>query len=235
MAPNGEMTKDQLCESLAAYGYPLLKPPTQPELVIKSLLEQDDFRLLEGFPVVLAHMLQEQETFDWGTSAQGLGSLSGKAQKRLLHFLALSYLLFQTEGLTQGCKSRVLEMLFKFPDGEQVLENVQALFAESEALKVGSETFSVERFKNTFHTYWVQMKTSPKDADLEKKKHDLEFELLLSEVFTPRQKLLLRKRLGQESLTKTEREYFSRVLKKRLRALASDELHRLAQQLMNQA
>ena len=71
-----------------------------------------------------------------------------------------------------------------------------------------------------------------KDEALEKKKHDLEFELLLSEVFTPRQKTLLRKKLEAKPLTKTEREYYSRVLKKRLKALANEELHALARRLL---
>lgn len=232
MRRNQTLSQEQLLESLAEYGYPLLRQSHSPEVVLKNLLEGDDFRLMEGFPIVLANILQGQETFSWEKSACSAWQLTRKAQKRLPVLLALSYLLFQGEGLGQNAKSRVLKLLQKFPDGKQVLKNVTAQFSKSERFKAGGEEFSVERFKNAFQTYRTQMGNSSKDQDSEKKKHDLQFELLLSEVFTPRQKLLLRKRLEAKPLTKTEREYFSRVLKKRLRALASDELHRMAHQLL---
>jgi len=74
---------------------------------------------------------------------------------------------------------------------------------------------------------------APQDKEVQKKKHALELELLLSEVFTARQKELLRKRLEGKTFTKTEREYFYRVVKKRLRALANDEVHQMAHVLLS--
>jgi len=61
----------------------------------------------------------------------------------------------------------------------------------------------------------------------------MQLELLLSEIFTSRQKILLRKKAEGKPLSKTEREYFSRVVKKRLKALANDELHRFALNLLH--
>jgi len=66
---------------------------------------------------------------------------------------------------------------------------------------------------------------------LEEKKRVIEQELLLSRLFTPRQKMLLKKKITGESLTKTEREYYSRVLKKRVQALANDDLHAFAKKI----
>jgi len=43
---------------------------------------------------------------------------------------------------------------------------------------------------------------------------------------------LFQKKLKGELLTKTEKEYFSRTVKKKVAALANPELHRLAQKLM---
>jgi hypothetical protein len=38
--------------------------------------------------------------------------------------------------------------------------------------------------------------------------------------------------MNGEPMTKTEREYFSRTVRKKLRALANTDLHRLAQRLL---
>ncbi|MDP3921131.1 MAG: hypothetical protein Q8R76_10055 [Candidatus Omnitrophota bacterium] len=128
---------NDLLEGLSQHGYPLLRrgAAQPPEQLLKQLLEQDDMRLLEGFPVVLANAMR-------GKSVQ-----------------------------------------------------------------------SVDQ------------------RDVDKRAGELEFELLLSALFTPRQKSLLKKKMAGQPLSKTEREYFSRVVKKRLKALANEELHQLAKKL----
>jgi hypothetical protein len=67
---------------------------------------------------------------------------------------------------------------------------------------------------------------------VERRRRAREFVLLLSKLFTARQKKLLRKKYHNEPMTKTEKEYFCRVLKKQLEALANDEPHRFAQTLV---
>lgn len=62
---------------------------------------------------------------------------------------------------------------------------------------------------------------------------ELSLEYALSQVFSPKQKELFRKKLDGQPLTKTEKEYYSRTVKKKLAALANAELHRLARILMD--
>jgi len=50
-------------------------------------------------------------------------------------------------------------------------------------------------------------------------------------LFSPKQKELVLKRLRGEPFTKTEREYYSRVVKKKLKALASSEIREVAEAL----
>ena len=50
----------------------------------------------------------------------------------------------------------------------------------------------------------------------------------LSTLFSPKQKELVLKKAAGKSLNKTEREYYSRVVKKKLEALTNTELRRLA-------
>jgi hypothetical protein len=54
----------------------------------------------------------------------------------------------------------------------------------------------------------------------------------MSQVFSPKQKELFFKKLKGEKLTKTEKEYYSRAVKKKVLALANDELHRMARQML---
>ncbi len=54
----------------------------------------------------------------------------------------------------------------------------------------------------------------------------------LSQMFSPKQKELFKKRLEGLFLTKTEQEYFSRSVKKKVVALANAELHGLARKLL---
>jgi hypothetical protein len=55
--------------------------------------------------------------------------------------------------------------------------------------------------------------------------------IYLDRLFSPKQKDLIFKKLNQESLTKTEREYYSRVVRKKLRAIAMSEVRQIADTL----
>ena len=78
------------------------------------------------------------------------------------------------------------------------------------------------------------MQSRGTDVDERRAKLREEFrrEYLLSLFFAPRQRDLLQKKLRGELFTKTEREYFSRVVKRKLTALADPDLHRLAQKVL---
>ena len=54
----------------------------------------------------------------------------------------------------------------------------------------------------------------------------------LSTLFSPKQKELVLKKLKVEPFTKTEQEYYSRVVKKKLEALTNSELRRIATKLV---
>jgi hypothetical protein len=64
------------------------------------------------------------------------------------------------------------------------------------------------------------------------KRDELSLEFALSEIFPPKQKDLFLRKLKGDKLTKTEREYFSRTVKKRATALANSQLHELAQKVL---
>jgi len=227
--------KNQLMDNLAHYGYALMRPgmTDEPEEVLMQLLQQDDARLLEGFPVVLAHALEEKESLSWENRLWNPNKeLSKKMEHRLAVMLALSHLLFELFGMRKY-SPRVLKLLARWMGAKETGKLVKSLtgsFLKSEPVKTDGVELSTERLKNNFRNYVVH---APASEEAQKKKHALELELLLSEVFTPRQKELLNKRLEGKPFTKTEREYFYRVVKKRLRTLASEELHQMARNLLS--
>jgi len=57
-------------------------------------------------------------------------------------------------------------------------------------------------------------------------------EYALSRLFSPKQKELFKKKLEGLPLTKSEKEYYSRTVKKKVVALANDELHSLSKKLL---
>jgi hypothetical protein len=54
----------------------------------------------------------------------------------------------------------------------------------------------------------------------------------LNRLFSPKQKELVLKRRDGQAFTKTEREYFSRIVRKKLAAIADDEVVALARNLI---
>ncbi len=224
--------KHALFEQLAAHGYPLMRPVrhSDPEAVLESLLRQRESRVVEGFAVVLLNALREKANLRWElphwNPAHALGVMTSQ---RLARLLALSYVLFRLFGLEKSLQERVRTLLFKCKHGEETLRNVESHFLKSEPLAMNGFELSTERLKNTFRTYYVGAREGLEDKE---KTHALELELLLSALFTPRQKELLRKRAEGAEMTNTEKTYFYRTVSKRLKAVANEEVHELARRLL---
>ncbi|MCD6516721.1 MAG: hypothetical protein J7L72_04780, partial [Candidatus Aminicenantes bacterium] len=63
---------------------------------------------------------------------------------------------------------------------------------------------------------------------------EFDLEYAMSQLFSTKQKELFLKKLRGEKMTKTEREYFSRSVKKKVLALANSDLHKLAKKLVKE-
>jgi len=103
-------------------------------------------------------------------------------------------------------------------------------------LKLSGQEFDPQRLKSTFLNYVVGSHLGKEKTREEKQRmqEELRQEFALSLLFSPKQKELLHKRLHGQPMTKTEREYFSRVVRKKLQALADPDLHRLAQKALQE-
>lgn len=216
-----------LLKALEEYGYPLFVPEVKadPNLVLAELVKKRDPRLLEGFPVVLAHILSKPEaTFDISKTEQNLKNISDQKLVRALYQLSCE--LFKMYGLDFP-KLKYKDMAYNADLAKSLLKD--------EPLQLKDLTMDSKRVKQTFLRYVVHNKTQLNRGIEEDSKLKEEFrrEYLFSLLLTPRQKELVQKKLMSQPFTKTEREYFSRVVKKKLQALADPDLHHLAQKALN--
>ncbi len=76
------------------------------------------------------------------------------------------------------------------------------------------------------------MKNKELEKEMEKRgPPQSQLDLHLNTLFAPKQKELILKKLEGEPFTKTEQEYYSRVVKKKLDALADSKVTRIAKSL----
>jgi len=89
--------------SLSQFGYPIKTPKTDPNELLKSLARSDDLNLLEGFPVVLAHALNQDPSKI--TLDRSEASLEGTTTlERFQRLVGLSMALFDLYSLLPGGK-----------------------------------------------------------------------------------------------------------------------------------
>ncbi len=215
------MENKHLLEKLARLGLPLLEAQESFDVnkALADVVKSKNVRFLEGFPVMLANALQDK-SFNYHKVE---AFLKNKKDKNLLQDLfLLSLVLLKNNGL-------------HFPWPVTEAEKLKmGLFRGSlhmgTYVKVGSYELSSERLKQVFKNYYVHKTHELKE--LGNKYEEMSLDFALSQMFSPKQKELFLKKLKGELLTKTEREYFSRTVKKKVAALANSELHHLAQNVL---
>lgn len=215
-----------LLAALSLFGYPLFQAQVDPNDLLASMAQSADTRLLEGFPVVLANALSGGEPkVDLAKAEARLGVL--EKRKRFRQLAMLSFYLFDLYGLG-GLRQRA--------QGQQLLKDDEGLkkrLVENQPLQLhGDRELDPERLKRTFLDYVVRAREGRSGEEKARLGDEFRREFYLSLLFSPRQKDLLYKKLRGEPMTKTEREYFSRVVKKKLMALADPDLYRLAQKAL---
>lgn len=221
------MKKNNLAKRLSQLGFPLLETSEEADanVTLADLVKSQDSRLWEGFPEVLAFSA-EMGMFNYNGTREHLASASEKLHFDLL--LAMSLALYKTLNLKFAWASK-LHQSFNEVNKKQFEVYFKALKADRD-LELVNHSMSSQRLKTTFNNYFKKGQRNLKD--LLSLKEELGLELALSEVFSPKQKELFFKKLRGEKLTKTEKEYFSRVVKKKVLALANPDLHRLSQKLL---
>ena len=224
------MKREDLVFNLGRLGYSLVTPDL-PEVgedqvveLLAELVDSKDLRLVEGFPVVLANCAQRGMTLNF-TALLAKHKPRSRKRQNLEKLLLVSSDLFTQEGL-------------KKPEGlEKVKKSFETKYGDllaNDVLTLGASTaLSTERLRNTLRRYSSALETSRSRRKREKDKQRRSFQLnyFLSTLFSPKQKELVLKKLNGEPLNKTEKEYFSRTVKKKLEALNNSEVRKVAKAL----
>lgn len=222
------MDKNTLLKKVKELGYPLfeIEESIDANLTLAEVVKSGDHRLWEGFPVMLANTL-EKDLFNY---TKVLKHLKTNKENNLLRKLVMMSLALYS----------FLELEFSFVDrihkstyfDDTLFHNFLSHFKNKRDLPNFNDGVSVERVTITFKNYYQHAEFDLKEVI--EMQDEFEFEYAMSQIFSKKQKELFLKKLKGEKLTKTEREYYSRVVKKKVLALSNTDLHKLAVRLIKE-
>ncbi len=221
------MKNKDLFNRMATFGFPLFEAGESQDAneTLADMAKSNELRLWEGFPVVLANSAEK-------------GLFNRAAMKRYLKkprdtscfaaLIVMSLALYKSLGLKFPWAAELYNSLSNKEKGE--FKGFLERLKKDTEFKMAGHVLSSKRLKSVFRNYFSSAQS--KLVDLLSVRGDLALEYALSQVFSPKQKELFLKKLKREKLTKTEKEYFSRVVKKKVLALANTELHNLSRKLL---
>ena len=220
------MENKQLLEKLNRMGFSLLETTEAFDVneTLAEVVKSEDVRYWEGFPVILANAAKEG-LFEYAKVESYLKKPGLKEQLKALFLLSL--VLYKLNGLAFNWAKPYGESLSR--EDKDAFRKYMTYFRDDVEFDVTGCRFNPERMKKVFMNYFT-LEANETRAMLDRS-DELSLEFALSQVFSPKQKELFKKKLKGEPLTKTDREYFSRSVKKTVTALANPELHRLAQKV----
>jgi hypothetical protein len=221
------MANSNLLKSLSKLGLPMFEPSEELDVneTLAEVVKSNDTRLWEGFPVLLANA---SESYKF-TKEQVDQQLTGKKQAEHLHrLILLSGALFSYYHLSFSWWNK-FKKSFSEKD-KSLVKKWKSYLTHNHPIKWNDANLDPERVKSLFELYFE--KKAESDRRRKEKYEELSLEYALSQVFSPKQKELFKKKLEGLPLTKTEREYYSRTIKKKVVALANAELHSLSKRLL---
>ncbi len=188
---------------------------------LAKTVKSGDKDLLEAFPAMLANAAEAGEL-----NLAALNDRLDEDEKK-----ALKSLIFFSLGLYKhlGLKFSWTRTLFE-DFAPRLTANYSDRIRLNSEIDLGGSPLDPAGAKDYFRKNFKKNRPGAKSSLEAGEKLDLE--LAVARLFTPRQKDLFLKRLRGKKMTKTEKEYFSRIIKKKLQALANEDLLRLARKVL---
>jgi hypothetical protein len=223
------MTNDKFLKSLSRLGFPMFEPNEELEVneTLAEVVKSDDTRLWEGFPVLLANA---GESYQFVPDQVEQQLPTEELKERYHRLILLSTAVYAYYHLSFAWLAK-LKKTFSDDDKNYVKAWRNAL-AHNQAPHWLDDKFDPERVRGVFELYYEQK--IEQDRKRKDRYEEFSLEYALSQIFSPKQKELFKKKLNGDPLTKTEREYYSRTVRKKVVALANSELHSLARKLLEQ-
>jgi hypothetical protein len=221
------MTDRDLMSRLSKLGFSLFEPSVEQNVneTLAEVVKSADLRLWEGFPVLLANV-GDTHPFTPGHVEAKLTSQEHKGHFHRL--MLLSGAMFALYHLSFAWWNQLKRGLS--PQDKALLKTWKRSLANNQAVKIDDVELDAERLKGMFDLYFEKQAT--KDKRRKEKYEEFSLEYALSQIFSPKQKELFKKKLEGLPLTKTEQEYYSRTVKRKVVALANSDLHSLSKKLL---
>jgi len=220
------MANQELLEKVAKLGLPMFEPETKLDTneTLADVVKSNDQRLWEGFPVLLARATEDNQ-FSLDEVERILNRVEVGQLRRLV---LLSLAVYNVQNVTLPWVRKYMSSLTL--DESKLVKHWRNLLVHNRPVEWNDRSFSPERLSNTFDLYFEQ--SAEKSRRRKEKYEEYSLEQALSLLFSPKQKELFKKKLEGLPFTKTENEYYSRTVRKKVVALANTELHDLAKKLL---
>lgn len=223
------MNNKELFEKVGKLGLPMFERVEEYDVnrIIYEVVKSHNLRLWEGLPILLLNANEEQ-LFDYKETSKFFKNDRGHKvvfTKLILLCLALYKYCGLTFLWTKGIENQIGVR------DKKSFSKYLSYFKNNKEILISNYRLDTLRIKNTFNRYFKKDIKSKKAGSIAK---DLFLEFSLSQLFSPKQKQLFLKKLQGEKLLKTEREYYSRIVKKKVMALSNPELHLLAKEILEQ-
>ncbi|MCK4912554.1 MAG: hypothetical protein KAS05_02390 [Candidatus Omnitrophica bacterium] len=219
------MEDKELLKQLASLGLPLFQTEEYLDVnkALSDTVKSKNVRLWESFPLLLVNASKRNE-FSYREVARMLeNNFYGQLFKDLV-FVSLAF--YKYLHLKFGWASNLFSQSVFSNSDKETFNSFLECFEKNQDVVVFERRLNLERMKNVFNNYFEKDDVSVND--LRVRRDNLSLEYAMSQLFTSKQKELFLKKFRGEKMNKTEREYFSRVVKKKVLALANSELHHLA-------
>ena len=221
------MDKEKLLRNISSLGFSLFETDKRIDVneTIYQTLKSGNLRFLEGFPVILANAIKHP-----GFDVNALLNIckSEDEKRTLMQFIILSISLYKYFHLKFWWADKMYKKMSD--ENKEIVNSFLQYLKKDDNFKIMEYTINSAHIKDVFKNYFQY-----EESNTEKTKSNYEqlsLEFALSHIFSPKQKALFFKKLNGEKMTKTEREYYYRRVKKKIAALANSEVHSLSKKIL---
>lgn len=191
-------------------------------IILDALAGAEDPALVARFPAIMAVCIRKGIEINSQALFARYRDTSPKRQN-------MEKLLLISARLLNREKIKVPENLEKII-APLKLKN-RALFASDTIQLSSGVCVSITNMHKTLKKYASDSTDDQEVKNAAGDRRSRQLSIYLDRLFSPKQKDLIFKKLNQESLTKTEREYYSRIVRKKLKAIAMSEVRQIADTL----
>ena len=192
-------------------------------IILDALASSDDTEVVARFPAVLAICARRGLALNFQALFSRYWETSPKRQN-LEKLLFISAAIFERQGLRAPKNLDKIAASLK-PKYGDLLPGGEFQLSSGMCISINDLQETLERYTSSQSKAPASLgKKSPSKAD--------SLDVYLDRIFSPKQKELVFKKRDGISFTKTEREYYSRTVRKKLEAIASENLVELARNLV---